>query len=187
LGYTLQLPAGDQFLLSRADLLDRIRGLLSGRAAEEIIFGEVTTGAENDLEHTTALARQMVGLFGMSDAIGLAHLGHREDPRLPALQDGPIQRKCSEQTAREIDEEVKKLLAEAYGSAKGILPSHRDQLERVAQELLSRETLDEHTFNTLLGRKAPATTTDRSDGSGNSGNGTLGSDHSQDSAAKFLT
>ena len=151
LGYTLQLPTGDQFLLSRSDLIDRIRGLLGGRAAEELVFGEVTTGAENDLEHATALARQMIGLYGMSERIGLAHVGQKQDPFLSARQDGAIQRDCSEQTAREIDEEVKKLLSEAYESAKGILSSHRDELERVVQELLKRETLDEQTFNALLG------------------------------------
>ena len=86
LGYTLQLPTGDQFLLSRSELIDRIRGLLGGRAAEEIIFGEVTTGAENDLEHATALARQMVGLFGMSESIGLAHVGQKQNPFLPAFR-----------------------------------------------------------------------------------------------------
>ena len=72
LGYTLQLPADDQFLMTRSQLLDRIRGMLGGRAAEEVIFNEVTTGAENDLEHATALARQMVCIFGMSEAVGLA-------------------------------------------------------------------------------------------------------------------
>ena len=88
LGYTLQLPTGDQFLLCRSDLIDRIRGLLGGRAAEELVFGEVTTGAENDLEHATALARQMIGLYGMSESIGLAHVGQKQNPFLPALQDG---------------------------------------------------------------------------------------------------
>jgi cell division protease FtsH len=173
LGYTLQLPAGDQFLLTRSDLLDRIRGLLGGRAAEELIFGEVSTGAENDLEHATALARQMVGLFGMSEAIGLAHVGQKQNPALP---DGMIQRDCSEQTAREIDQEVKKLLSEAYESAKGILSSHRDQLERVAQELLRRETLDEQAFNALLGRQAPTPTIALVRGSAASVDGALVSD-----------
>jgi cell division protease FtsH len=157
LGYTLQLPTGDQFLLSRSDLIDRIRGLLGGRASEELVFGEVTTGAENDLEHATALARQMIGLYGMSESIGLAHVGQKQNPLLPSFQDGTIQRDCSEQTAREIDQEVKKILAEAYESANRILALHRDQLDLIAQELLKRETLDEQAFNTLLGRQpAPA-------------------------------
>ena len=154
LGYTLQLPTGDQFLLSRSDLIDRIRGLLGGRAAEELVFGEVTTGAENDLEHATALARQMIGLYGMSESIGLAHVGQKQNPLLPTLQqDGTIPRDCSEQTAREIDLEVKQLLSEGYESAKHILTLHRDQLDLVAQELLKRETLDQQAFNALLGRQ----------------------------------
>ncbi len=159
LGYTLQLPTGDQFLLSRSDLIDRIRGALGGRAAEELVLGEVSTGAENDLEHATALARQMVGLFGMSESIGLAHVGQKPNPFLAVQQDAPIQRDCSEQTAREIDLEVKKMLSDAYETAKSILSSHRDQLEHVAQELLKRETLDEQTFNDLLGRHPESTQT----------------------------
>ena len=79
LGYTMQLPANDQFLMTRSQLLDRIRGMLGGRAAEEVAFQEVTTGAENDLEHATALARQMVCLFGMSKSVGLARCAQRHD------------------------------------------------------------------------------------------------------------
>ncbi len=161
LGYTLQLPAGDQFLLSRSDLVDRVRGLLGGRAAEELVFGEATTGAENDLEHATALARQMVGLYGMSQSIGLAHVGLKPGAFMPAAQEGAIQRDCSEQTAREIDEEVKAILADAYDSARQILSSHRDQLDRVARELLRRETLDDSAFRALLeGHPSAGTTED---------------------------
>ena len=81
LGYTLQLPAGDQFLMTRSDLIDRLKGLLGGRAAEEIVFHEVSTGAENDLERATAMARQMVAAFGMSDKVGLIHCGPRTSGR----------------------------------------------------------------------------------------------------------
>src|SRR5439155_19265639 len=80
LGYTMQLPAEDQFLLTRSELLDRIRSALGGRAAEEVIFNDVTTGAENDLERVTAVARQMICLFGMSEAVGLARCVQRNDP-----------------------------------------------------------------------------------------------------------
>ncbi len=103
LGYTLQLPTSDQFLLTRSDLIDRITGLLGGRAAEELVFGEVTTGAENDLEHATALARQIVGLYGMSESVGLAHVGQKHSCFLQGLPEGSTQPDCSEQTAREID------------------------------------------------------------------------------------
>jgi cell division protease FtsH len=189
LGYTLQLPAGDQFLLSRSDLIDRLRSLLGGRAAEELVFGEVTTGAENDLEHATALARQMVGLYGMSESIGLAHVGQKQSPYLPAQQDGMIQRDCSEQTAREIDEEVKRLLSEAYESAKGILTSHRDQLDRVAQELLRRETLDEAAFKALLEGPAPAAGIDPARRGADSGDGAPASENTQNPSdvRNFLT
>jgi len=152
LGYTLQLPADDQFLMTRSQLLDRIRGMLGGRAAEEVVFREVTTGAENDLEHATALARQMVCIFGMSDSVGLARCAQRQQGTyLPGI-DGTFQRDCSERTAQEIDEEVKKLLDQEYAQAKAILNEHRDQLEAVTQKLLETETLDARAFNQLIGR-----------------------------------
>ncbi len=154
LGYTLQLPADDQFLMTRSELLDRIRGMLGGRSAEEIIFGEVTTGAENDLERATALARQMVCLFGMSEAVGLTHCAHRQNGMyLPNIDGAGFQRDCSEQTAQQIDVEVKKILEDGYASAEKILINHRDQLELVANELLKCETMDAQTFNRLIGKK----------------------------------
>jgi cell division protease FtsH len=154
LGYTMQLPNEDQFLLTRGELLDRIRGLLGGRAAEEVIFGEVTTGAQNDLERATALARQMVAIYGMSERVGLANCAQRPAQFL-AGPDAPLQRDCSEQTAREIDEEVKKLLAHEYARAKEILTAHREQLEKVTAELLARETLDGAEFYRLVGKEIP--------------------------------
>jgi cell division protease FtsH len=154
LGYTMQLPNEDQFLLTRSELLDRIRGLLGGRAAEETIFGEVSTGAQNDLERATAFARQMVAMYGMSERVGLANCAQRQAQFLagPEFQ---LQRDCSEQTAREIDEEVKKLLDRCYAEAKEMLASHRDQLEKVTAELLARETLDGPEFYKLVGREMP--------------------------------
>src|SRR5882672_3200259 len=102
LGYTMQLPSDDHFLMTRSQLLGRIRGMLGGRAAEEVIFNEVTTGAENDLEHATALARQMVCLFGMSETVGLARCAQKQDGFLLPGADGTFQRDCSERTAEEI-------------------------------------------------------------------------------------
>jgi cell division protease FtsH len=156
LGYTMQLPTDDQFLRTRSQLLDRIRGMLGGRAAEEIVFREVTTGAENDLEHATALARQMVCIFGMSDAVGLAHCAHPQPGMLLPGGDGTFQRDCSERTAEAIDAEVKKILERSYAEAKSILQEHRNQLELVTAELLRSETLDAQTFNRLLGRTSDA-------------------------------
>jgi cell division protease FtsH len=151
----MQLPTDEQFLLSRSELNDRIRGTLGGRAAEEIVFNEITTGAENDLERATALARQMVCVYGMSERLGLAHCAQRQAPYLAPGMDGSFQRDCSEQTAREVDEEVKRLLDRCYTEAKDILAGHRDQLDLVASELLKRETLDRRTFYTLIGKAEP--------------------------------
>src|SRR5882672_8684883 len=154
LGYTMQLPSEDQFLMTRSELLDRIRGLLGGRAAEEVIFAEVSTGAQNDLERATALARQMVALYGMSERLGLANCVPRQ-PTFLNGQEFQLQRDCSEQTAREIDEEVKKLLDRCYAEAKEILTLHRDQHEQITAELLRHETIDGPRFYQLIGREMP--------------------------------
>jgi len=152
LGYTMQLPTEDQFLLTRTQLVHRIEGLLGGRAAEEVVFGEVSTGAQNDLERATALARQMVALYGMSERVGLANCAQRQ----PTFLDGQqLQRDCSEETARTIDEEVKNLLDLAYVRAKETLTSHRDQLQSVTSELLKAESLDGPTFYRLIGKETP--------------------------------
>jgi cell division protease FtsH len=155
LGYTIQLPSEDQFLMTRSALLDRLRGLLGGRAAEEVVFGEVSTGAQNDLERATTLARQMVAVYGMNERVGLANCAQRQ-PAFLAGQEFQLQRDCSEETAREIDEEVKKMLDLAYEQAKETLSIHRDQLELVAAELLKTESIDGPTFYRLVGREVPA-------------------------------
>jgi cell division protease FtsH len=152
LGYTLQLPTGDQFLHTKSTLLERIRGMLGGRAAEDVVFGEVSTGAENDLERATALARQMVCMFGMSDAVGLIHCTSKQGEFSPQVTGLPMTRDCSEETYRTVDAEVKRILDQAYQEAHTILTDHRDQLDRVADELLLRETIDAPTFNQLIGR-----------------------------------
>jgi cell division protease FtsH len=156
LGYTLQLPETDQYLMSRAELIDKIKGMLGGRAAEEVVFNEITTGAENDLEHATALARQMVCIYGMGKSVGLVHCGQQPNPFLPVSGDGMMQRDCSEETAHAIDEEVRKILDGAYAESKQILQQHRDQLDLVAGELLKRETLDAGTFKNLINQPAAA-------------------------------
>jgi cell division protease FtsH len=152
LGYTLQTPSGDQFLLTRSALIDRIKGILGGRAAEDICFGEISTGAENDLDRATALARQMICMYGMSDSIGLVHCAERQGMYLG--RDGSIQRDCSEATASKIDEEVKRLLDTCYAESKKILLAHRDQLDLVAGELLRNETLDAARFQELIGQQS---------------------------------
>jgi cell division protease FtsH len=154
LGYTLQVPTEDQFLLSQGELLTRLRGMLGGRAAEELEYGDLTTGAQNDLEHATALARQMVCLYGMSEKVGMANCAQRAPAYLPG-QPFQLQRDCSEQTAREIDEEVKRLLDACYAEAKDILTAHRADLRKVVAELLKRETLDGETLYKLIGKEMP--------------------------------
>lgn len=152
LGYTMQLPTDDHFLLTQSQLRERIRGMLGGRAAEAIVYQEVTTGAENDLEHATAIARQMVCVFGMSETVGLARCANRTNGMYLPGQDGNLQRDCSELTAQQIDAEVKKILDTAYQEASDILNEHRDQLELVTRELLRVETLDGASFARLIGR-----------------------------------
>ena len=154
LGYTLQLPAEDQHLLGRSALIDRIKSLLGGRAAEDLVFGEVSTGAENDLQHATAVARQMVAMFGMGESVGLMHCGQRTSPFGPLSPDEVMQRDCSEQTAREIEQEVRQILDKAYAEAKSILAEHRLQLEHVAEVLLEKETLDAKGLRDLISAQA---------------------------------
>lgn len=154
LGYTMQLPTEDHYLMNQSALMDRLKGQLGGRAAEELVFNEVSTGAENDLEHATALARQMVAMYGMSESVGLAHCAQRQNPFATGVPDGIWQRDCSEQTAREIDQEVKKILDRAYAEAKAILTENRWHLNLIATELLEHETLDAKTFEQLLKRPA---------------------------------
>jgi cell division protease FtsH len=149
LGYTLQLPSDDQFLLTRSELLDRIKGALGGRASEELIFGEVSTGAENDLERATTLARRMVCMYGMGESVGLVHCAQRPAMFLP-LADGQTQTDCSPETARDIDREVKRLLDAAYAQAKDLLTQRHEELVRVAEELLKVESLDAAAFRRLL-------------------------------------
>jgi cell division protease FtsH len=162
LGYTLQLPIAEQFLMTRSELVDRIKGLLGGRASEEVVYGEVSTGAENDLERATALARQMVCMFGMSASVGLLHCANRQADFLSAFPASPNHQDCSEATLRDVDGEVKKLLDECYRQTKEILTEHRDQLDLVAEELLKRESIDAAAFQNLIGR--PATATNPADG-----------------------
>jgi len=152
LGYTLQLPADDQFLQVRSELFDKLKGLLGGRAAEEIVYQEISTGAQNDIEKATIIARQMVMMYGMNERIGLVHCSQRQSPYFLASPETGLRPDCSEQTAREIDEEVKKLIDQAYAEAKKILSLHRAELELVVDELVRVETINGETFRRLIGK-----------------------------------
>jgi cell division protease FtsH len=154
LGYTMQVPEADRFLMTRSELLGRLRTLLGGRVAEEIALGEASTGAQDDLQRATALARQLVTVYGMSPAIGLAHCAQPAPGAHPGVP-GSWTRDCSEATAHVVDVEVRRLLEDAQREAREILLRERAQLERLARELLSHETLDGERFAELLAA-APA-------------------------------
>jgi cell division protease FtsH len=150
LGYTMQLPLEDRYLLSRDDLLNQLSVLLGGRSAEEIVFGEVTTGAQNDLMRATDIARAMVAEFGMSEELGVvSYDGHKRS----AFLDSPFGQdrgNYSEATALKIDVEVKRVLNEAHETARRILREQREALDRVAARLLEKEVVEADELRTLL-------------------------------------
>jgi cell division protease FtsH len=153
LGYTISLPAEDKFLTTRAELLDTMAMTLGGRAAEEIIFSEITTGASNDLEKVTATAKQMVMRFGMSDKLGPRVFGH--DHGQPFLgREFSAEPDYSDEIAREIDDEIRRIVEGAHQTAKDILSEHRDRLETISQLLLKRETIEREEFEALLAASA---------------------------------
>jgi len=149
-GFTMSLPESmDSGLLSREQLEDMITGLLGGRAAEEITFQRVTTGASNDLERTTSIARAMVTRYGMSERLGLSVYGEDHTQVFLGRALGEP-RDYSEQTARDIDEEVARIVNECYLRAKTILLEHRDKMVRLAEVLLEQETVDRNEFLELM-------------------------------------
>jgi len=143
LGVTYQRPESDRYNYPEAYLRARIVGMLGGRAAEEIVYGTRTTGAENDIEQVTALARNMVTRWGMSERLGMVQLAPRDNPFLANRDPLGLSRTVSEETARAVDEEVQRIVAESHDEAKRLLTEHRAQLDALAQALLARETLDE--------------------------------------------
>jgi cell division protease FtsH len=149
LGYTQQLPTEDRYLMTRSELLARIHVLLGGRVAEEMVFGDVSTGAQNDLQRATEIARTMVTQFGMSEKLGLVSL---EGPRQPLFLPVPTHspKEYSDETARLIDEEVKKMLSEAHGKVRDILSSHRSALEELAKLLLEKEVVERPELQAIL-------------------------------------
>lgn len=141
LGVTYQRPAADRYNYPETYLRARIIGMLGGRAAEEIVYGTRTTGAENDIEQATQLARDMVTRWGMSEKIGMVQLAPRRNPFLGVTQGTGLA--CSEQTAALIDAEVLRIINESHEQAKQLLRDHRKQLDALVAALLERETLDE--------------------------------------------
>jgi cell division protease FtsH len=149
LGYTLQLPEEDRFLVSRTEMLNRISILLSGRVTEELVFGDVTSGAANDLDRATKTARQMVTELGMSDRLGLVKLGRKRE-EIFLGRDIAEDRDYSEEVAYAIDQEVKAIIDSCYAKAREILMENRPLVDKITVILLERETLDGKEFEALM-------------------------------------
>ncbi|HMW51566.1 MAG TPA: ATP-dependent zinc metalloprotease FtsH [Rhodocyclaceae bacterium] len=154
LGYTIQRPTEDRFLMTRAELENKMAVLLGGRAAEQIIFGEVSTGAADDLQKVTSIARSIVMRFGMDDQLGNVAYDTERNTFLGQAAAAPAERSYSEETAREIDCAVRHIVARAFERSTAILSAHKDLLERSAADLLQRETFDEADLKALHTRVA---------------------------------
>ena len=137
LGYTMQMPEEEKFLSSKEELIVELQTMLGGRAAEQVVFGIATTGASNDIERATELARKMVTQYGMSDRLGLMALSTVSNPYL----DGSTMMNCADSTSSAADEEIHKLLMDCYADAKKLLVEHRSLLDEIAMYLLSKETI----------------------------------------------
>jgi cell division protease FtsH len=151
LGVTYQRPDSDRYNYPEAYLRARIVGMLGGRAAEEIVYGTKTTGAESDIEQATGLARRMVTRWGMSERLGLVQLAPRENPYLNGANGYAGAKPFSEETAEAIDAEVHRIISESYAEAARLLRAHRTQLDALAAALLSRETLNEQEILQVTG------------------------------------
>jgi cell division protease FtsH len=154
LGYTQQQPTEDRYLLTRTELLERLDVLLGGRTAEEIVFGEVSTGAQDDLQRATDIARQMITRYGMSEELGLATF---EAPRQPLFLQVPTgaTKEYSEETARVIDAAIQKLLEAAHARVWETLIAKRDILESLATLLMQQEVVDRSALDRLLATSVP--------------------------------
>ncbi len=149
LGYTISLPREDRFLQTKSALMDNLAMTLGGRAAEELVFHEITTGAANDLEKVTATAKLMIMRYGMSEKLGPRTLGRNHD--MPFLgRDMGAEPDYSDEIAREIDDEIRRIVEEAHERAKKLLTDHTDELHAISQTLIERETIDKDQFERLL-------------------------------------
>jgi len=149
LGWTLSLPEEDKYLVSKEELKQEIAGTMGGRAAEEIVFADVTSGAENDIQRATQLARRMVTQWGMSEKLGTVMMGHKEELVFLGRDLGE-QRNYSEEVAALIDEEIKSLVSEAYDTAKRILTEQRTKMDAVVERLKVVETIDAKELDEIL-------------------------------------
>jgi len=155
LGWTLSLPEEDKYLISKDELMDQIAGTMGGRVAEEIVFGDVTSGAENDIQKATQMARRMVTQWGMSDKLGNVAMGHREELVFLGRDLGE-QRNYSEEVAAIIDEEIRSIINHGYQTAKGILVAQRGKMDAVVERLKVVETLDGKELDDILNQEPEA-------------------------------
>jgi cell division protease FtsH len=153
LGYTISLPREDRYLTTKKNLMANLATTLGGRAAEEIVFNEVTTGAANDLEKVTHTSKQMVMRFGMSEKLGPRVLGRGHDQPFLGRELG-AEPDYSEEVAREIDDEIRRIIEEAHSTAQQVLREHMDELHRISAILIERETIDKEQFERLLAGEA---------------------------------
>ncbi len=149
-GFTLMLPEEDRYYMTKTELLERITTLLAGRVAEQIIFDEISTGAQNDLERSTHLVRQMIMEYGMSDQLGPMTLGKKHDSQVFLGRDLARDRDYSEEIARAIDNDVKATIDKCYQKARDLLQDNSDKLEFLAKSLLEKETLDAEEIAEIL-------------------------------------
>ena len=149
LGYTISLPAEDRYLTTKGTLMDQMAMTLGGRAAEELVFNEVTTGAANDIERITSTAKQMIMRFGMSEKLGPRVLGRNHDMPFLGREMG-AEPDYSEEIAKEIDDEIRRVIEEAHDKATNVLREHMDELHKLSAILIERETVDKIQFERLL-------------------------------------
>ena len=150
LGYTMQLPLEERYLLTRTDLLNQVSVLLGGRAAEEIAVGEISTGAQNDLQRATDISRAMVTQFGMSDALGTVNYEGSRRPTFLDIPMGPERGPYGEETAQKIDSEVKRIMEEAHDRAHHVIAERRGLLETITRRLLDKEVIDADELRVLI-------------------------------------
>ena len=155
LGWTLSLPEEDKYLVSRDELYDQIAGIMGGRVAEEIVFNDITSGAENDIQRATQLARRMVTQWGMSEKLGTVTMGHKEELVFLGRDLGE-QRNYSEEVAAIIDEEIRSIVDHGYQTAKGILTKQRGKMDAVVERLKIVETIDGRELDVILAREEPS-------------------------------
>ena len=154
LGYTITLPTEDKFMVKKGEILDKLAMGLAGRVAEKLRFDDITTGASSDLQRVTETARRMITQYGMSDELGPLTFGH--DPAQPFVgRDYGMGQEYSEDTAKKIDSEIRRVVDEAYQMANDLLTEHRVELDKISQILMEKETIDKEEFEAILAGEDP--------------------------------